>query len=92
MFETYGMLFAAVEKQLEDEHVGFDKEAWLAKREPYMRKRFEEMFKQQDAVDALLENLQKERHALEEKYMKLCGTLRIPPTPCPDRPLQSATL
>lgn len=42
-----------------------------------MRKRFEELFKQQDAVDGLLAELAKERHELEEKYIKLCGTRRL---------------
>lgn len=42
-----------------------------------MRKRFEELFEQQDAVDGLLAELAKERHELEEKYIKLCGTRRL---------------
>jgi hypothetical protein len=57
----------------DDEEGKFDREAWLADKEPYLRKRFEELFKQQDSVDKLFEALAQERHQLEEKYIKLCG-------------------
>lgn len=56
----------------EEEHK-FDREAWLVGKEPYLRKRFEKLFEQQDHVDKLLEALAQERHQLEEKYIKLCG-------------------
>ena len=63
----------AVIKQLEDASLGFDREGWLAEKEPHMRKRFEELFKTQDALDEYFSQLQKERHELEQKYIKLCG-------------------
>ena len=63
----------AIVQQLEATNLGFDREKWLSDKEPYMRKRFEELFRTQDELDKYFEQLQKERYELEQKYIKLCG-------------------
>lgn len=57
----------------------FDKQGWLADKPAFMQRRYEELFKQQDAVDEHLANLQKERYELEKKYLALTGE---PARPC----------